>query len=156
QRKECLGECVNHLVVERPALGWQRMRDERDTGRRGYRRIDDNFERADRTVDHFALGRLRRQMRSLSTILPPTTCESMISSMSSRSKYVYQTASGYTTTIGPSWQRSRQPALLMRISPLPARPSALIRSFAYFCISSAPDAAQHRSGGSRLLQQKKT
>ena len=31
-----------------------------------------------------------------------------------------------------------------------------MRPFAYACISAAPASAQHFSGGSRLLQQKKT
>ena len=85
QRKKSLCECVDDLVIERAAFERMRMRDKRDAGKRLNRRINDNFERADGTVDHFALGRFRRQMRSLSTTLPPTTCESMISSMSSRS-----------------------------------------------------------------------
>ena len=94
ERKKGLGERIDNLIVERAAFGRQRMRDQRDAGNRRLRRVDDDFERAGGTVNDFALGRLGRQMRSLSTIVPPTMCESMISSMSWRSTYVYQTPSG--------------------------------------------------------------
>ena len=118
--------------------------------------VDDNFDIAGGAGDDQPLGIARRQMRSLSTISPPTRCRSMISSMSCRSTYVYQTSSGYTTITGPSSQRSRQPALLMRTRSLPESPSALIRFFAYCCSASASLFAQQRSGGSRWLQQKNT
>ena len=94
QREKCFCERIDDLVVERTAFERKRMRNERDTGKRREGRVDDNFERAGSTVDNFTLGRLGRQMRSLSTTLPPTTCELMISSISCRSTYVYQIASG--------------------------------------------------------------
>jgi hypothetical protein len=40
--------------------------------------------------------------------------------------------------------------------PGPERFSDFTRSFAYFCIFAAPALAQHLSGASRSLQQKKT
>jgi len=94
QAEECLRERLRDLVVERAALQWMRMRDQRQPRGRHRGRVDDDFKIAGGAGDDFPLGGARRQISRRSTILPPATCESMISSMSSRSTYVYQTASG--------------------------------------------------------------
>src|SRR6478672_7136037 len=153
---ERLRQRVRDLVVERSALQRVRMADECYAARRCRRCVDDDLDVAGRAGDDEPLGIARRQMRSLSTISPPIRCRSTISSISCLSTYVYQTSSGYTTITGPSSQRSRQPALLIRTWSLPDRPSALIRCFAYCCSASASLFAQQRSGGSRWLQQKNT
>ena len=85
QRVERLRERLRHLVVERAALQRMRVGDERDAARRVLGDVLRDLEGARRAGDRAALGRPRRQMRSLSTISPPTMCRSMISSMSARS-----------------------------------------------------------------------
>src|SRR5215470_18405864 len=121
-----------------------RMRDQGDSarrligslGRKYVRVIDDDFDLARGTVDQQPLGP-PGHIRNRSTMRPWTRCSSMISSMSDWSTYVYQTASGYTTTHGPSSQRSRQPALLTRTLPGPASFSSLMRLLQYARMSSA-------------------
>ena len=61
-------------------------------------------------------------MRSRSTGRPPTRCSATIAAASSGRTLPYQTASGYTTTVGPCSHWSRQPDLLMRT--LPPSPAA--------------------------------
>ena len=91
EREERLGERLRDLVVERAALQRVRMRDERDAAPGCRRRVADDLERPRGAVDHGPLGDARetgealRQMTSLSTISPFTTCRSTISSMSARS-----------------------------------------------------------------------
>ncbi len=85
KREEGLGERLHDLVLERAALLRVRMGDERNPARSGVRGVDHQLQRAGRAFDDQALGSLRRQIRSLSTISPPTTWRSMISSMSARS-----------------------------------------------------------------------
>jgi hypothetical protein len=85
QREERLGERLRDLVVEGAALQRMRMCDESDSARRRFGDVLRDFERTCRARDRRALGRLRRQMRSLSTISPFITWRSMISSMSARS-----------------------------------------------------------------------
>src|SRR5437764_1102420 len=88
ERDEGLGERLRNLVVERAALLRMRVSDERDAARLlvGMRRgqVERDFERPGRTGDRGPLLSAR-QILSLSTTLPCTTCESMISSMSWRS-----------------------------------------------------------------------
>jgi hypothetical protein len=60
---------------------------------------------------------------SLATGFPPRICESMISSTSLTVTRPYQTASGYTTTVGPCSHCSRHPDLLARTL-VPAIPRA--------------------------------
>ena len=84
ERDEGLGERLCDLVVQRPALQRMRMRDQRNAARRGIGHVERDFKRSGRTGD----ARTRfasRQIFSLSTTRPWTMCESMISSMSSRS-----------------------------------------------------------------------
>ena len=93
QCNEGLGKRLRDLVVQRPALQRMRMRDQRDSARCSVGYVQCNFERACGAGDprtQFAA----RQIFNLSTTRPCTTCESMISSMSWRSTYVYQTSSG--------------------------------------------------------------
>ena len=85
QSEKRLRERLRDLVVERAALQRMRMGDERNAARRLRRRVDDDLQRAGGAVDDEALGGLRRQITSLSTISPPSTWRSMISSMSARS-----------------------------------------------------------------------
>ena len=120
----------HHLVVHRAAEERMRMGDHRHHARHGGVGSRD-LDAAGRALDEGAIRRDGHQMSRRSTTRPWTRCSSMISSMSSLSTYVYQTSSGYTTMTGPSSQRSRQPALLMRTRPGPDSPSALIRSLAY-------------------------
>ena len=85
KREEGLGERLHDLVLERAALLRVRMGDERNPARSGVRGVDHQLQRAGGAFDDQALGSLWRQIRSLSTISPPTTWRSMISSMSARS-----------------------------------------------------------------------
>ncbi len=94
QREERARQCLRHLVVERAALQRVRMGDERDALRRAFRDIADDLKQARRPGDGLALRGTGCQMRSRSTTSPFTMCRSTISSISSRSTYVYQTASG--------------------------------------------------------------
>jgi hypothetical protein len=94
--------------------------------------------------------------RSRSTGRPPTRCSRTISSASSGCTCPYQTASGYTTTVGPCSHWSRQPDLLMRtVAPSPAsRESCCSR----VCSALVPSRVQEGRGASagRLLRQTNT
>src|SRR5260370_12873796 len=78
---------------------------------------------------------------SRSTSFPPIKCESMISSRSAARTPLYQTASGYTTILGPWSHWSRHPALLARKRC--CSPRALSLSLNCFCSSPLPLGLQH-------------
>ena len=93
--------------------------------------------------------------RSRSTVRPASRCSSTISAASSARTFPYQTASGYTTIIGPCSHWSRHPDLLMRTrAPSPA---ALARCCSSVCRSLFPSDVQDGRGApsGRVLWQTK-
>jgi hypothetical protein len=94
--------------------------------------------------------------RNRSTGLPPIRCSLTISAASSGFTCPYQTASGYTTTVGPCSHWSRQPDLLIRT--LPAKPASLVNCCNCVCNSLFPSAVQEGRGApaGRELWQTKT
>ncbi len=85
QGEEGLGQRLCHLVIERPALQRVRVRHQRNAGQWNVRHVADHLDQSDGSVDCRSFGCPRRQIFSRSTISPPTTWRSMISSMSSLS-----------------------------------------------------------------------
>ena len=71
-------------------------------------------------------------------------------------QYFIEIPSGYTTSTGPSSQRSRQPALLILILPGPFMFNVFKRFFAYSCKACALRSAQQARPSLRSLIQKKT
>src|SRR4051812_9961384 len=86
-------ESLRHLVVERAAKQRVRVGNECGAARRAFWRVHRALYASCGPRDEFAAG-ARPHMRSRSTMRPCCRCSSMISSMSARSTYVYQTASG--------------------------------------------------------------
>src|SRR5205085_12288390 len=84
QLDERAGERLHHLVVERAAEQWMRMRDERSADGRALGPIYRALDAAGRAGDEFLAG-ARPHIFRRSTTRPCLKCSSMISSTSARS-----------------------------------------------------------------------
>src|SRR5262249_19424099 len=90
---ESLRERLHNLVVQRSAVERRGVGDEGDAAGRARRAIPHRLDPACVARDEDALDGAAH-IRRRSTTRPAWRCSSMISSMSARSTYVYQTASG--------------------------------------------------------------